>query len=152
MTELRERKTRDSSIKQRRGRCHQCLSNNSALDAGPTQPGHKSVCDRRSAKHARDSASPSTSSSRNLSNDARIFCLTSKMSHGHSGRAACGETRLGPKLHFGRGDDSTQRDRCGRWLWRLVGRFSFHPCESTRAHRIAGSPSQLSLQTVEAPC
>src|SRR5262245_12748546 len=38
--------------------------------------------------------------------------LTSKMSHGHSGRAACLETGFNPMFHFEIGDDSTERDRC----------------------------------------
>ena len=53
-----------------------------------------------------------------------FFCLTSKMSHGHSGRGSCLVRKLGPKLHFEKGHDSTRHDRCGRWLWRLVGLFS----------------------------
>src|SRR5688500_8335589 len=48
------------------------------------------------------------------------FGLTSKMSHGHSGRAACGIPIRIPSVHFRGSFNSTQRDRCGRWLWRLV--------------------------------
>jgi hypothetical protein len=51
------------------------------------------------------------------------FWLTFKMSHGHSGRGSCQVRQIGPKLHFEEGHDSTRRDRCGRWLWRLVGLF-----------------------------
>ena len=51
------------------------------------------------------------------------FCPTSKMSHDRSGRAACFRTIRIRLLQFGNRFDSTRRDRCGRWLWRLVGRL-----------------------------
>jgi hypothetical protein len=47
------------------------------------------------------------------------------MSHDHSGHASCLVRKLGPQFQIGKGQASTRHDRCGRWLWRLVGRFGF---------------------------
>jgi hypothetical protein len=45
------------------------------------------------------------------------------MSHGLLGRDSCCNQVCCPLVHFGRGNDSTRRDRAGRWLWRLVRRL-----------------------------
>ena len=50
-------------------------------------------------------------------------CPTSKMSHDHSGHDSCLKSVFGSILHLGETYDSTRRDRCGRWLWRLVRHF-----------------------------
>ena len=42
------------------------------------------------------------------------------MSHDLLGRDSCGIRVWCPLFHFGKGIDSTRRDRAGRWLWRLV--------------------------------
>jgi hypothetical protein len=52
-------------------------------------------------------------------------CLTSKMSHARSWHDACLITITNPLLHFDHHFDSTRRDSCGRWLWRLVGLSGF---------------------------
>ena len=44
------------------------------------------------------------------------------MSHDRSGRAVCFKTIRIHLLQFDHTFDSTRRDRCGRWLWRLVRR------------------------------
>jgi hypothetical protein len=50
------------------------------------------------------------------------LCRTSKMSHDHSRHDSC-EIRISSReFHFRNGFDSTRRDGCGRWLWRLVRR------------------------------
>ena len=50
----------------------------------------------------------------------RVARRTSKMSHDHGRRAACGRTIWILRFHFDRSYDSTRRDGHGRWLWRLV--------------------------------
>jgi hypothetical protein len=68
-----------------------------------------------------------------LSSDCRtrvrmraLPCLTSKMSHDRSRRAACFVRTTIRFLLFDFHIVSTRRDGCGRWLWRLVGPFA-HP-------------------------
>jgi hypothetical protein len=75
---------------------------------------------------------------------ARIFCPTSKMSHGLLGRDSCIRTSLFPQLRFCFSFDSTRRDRAGRWLWRLVG--PFHCCGSRAAQVSATSSSAPDAQ------
>jgi hypothetical protein len=47
------------------------------------------------------------------------------MSHDHSRRDSCLHTMCIWFLHSRFSFDSTRRDGCGRWLWRLVSPFSF---------------------------
>ena len=56
------------------------------------------------------------------------------MSHDHSRRAACTRDEFEYPRH-----ESTRRDGCGRWLWRLVGRF------------VSGERTNLHLRTFKCP-
>ena len=61
---------------------------------------------------------------------------TSKMSHDRSGRAACLRTIRIHLLQFENAFDSTRRDRCGRWLWRLVRPVAHFTPDATRFNEI----------------
>jgi hypothetical protein len=49
------------------------------------------------------------------------------MSHDRSGHDSCKQSCFSRRFHFGKRCHSTRRDRCGRWLWRLVSSMGHAP-------------------------
>jgi hypothetical protein len=82
---------------------------------------------------------------------AEILGRTSKMSHDLRWRGSCDITIWILLLHFDQPYDSTRRDGCGRWLWRLVRHGWKRGCwDQSNARLASKSPEPNVWRTTDA--